>query len=209
MRKTASNLSLIIWVEDDNDIVRDKHNGESEKAVIPISISKSPQIVSVCPKSSFGVNDSYPLDMEIRDETNGKVVVYLDGKLVKEIPYNATIVENGLTIDRINTSCLLPNDLSRTEHKIDYYPIDEFGFEATPVWMKNCTFTYKSRPILKDLKLNRTKIDNDEPVSITGWVTDYDKDKVIYIMQRIADQSPIPIGNITSNGNSRVFIRIG
>ncbi|EAY03982.1 hypothetical protein TVAG_195750 [Trichomonas vaginalis G3] len=203
--KSYMNLPLIFWIEDDENPAEDFRNGESNNITKYINVTSVPKFSCDCfEERYFGKKDVIKLSGLLQDDTAGEIKFSIVGNdqrhyLDMSIPYNATHTKGKTPMD-FSPNISIPDGLQlNEEYTLIFYPVDEFGVEnPKPI---PCPFRYKSKPILKDLRLSTDKpVDNDEKVNISGNLIDYDNGKTIYIYQQIGLQEPVKLGSIESDG---------
>ncbi|EAY15283.1 hypothetical protein TVAG_394260 [Trichomonas vaginalis G3] len=202
-KETAKNLKLTTWIEDDEDPNIDpERNGESKPDIKYINISYPPKMTTLFqPSTSYHRGDEIYIEMTVTDDTSGKVKFFFNGKdMNQDLHYTAT-----KSTAKINTTLKLSNDIKMGTYKLLFYPVDEFDFEASDDYRKEVDIIIKNKPILSDVKLDKTKADNDETVNVFGKIEDFDEGKELYIFQRIVGYDPILLGNMTSNGKLQQF----
>ena len=155
------NLPLIFWIEDDENPAEDFRNGESNNITKYINVTSVPKFSCDCfEERYFGKKDVIKLSGLLQDDTAGEIKFSIVGNdqrhyLDMSIPYNATHTKGKTPMD-FSPNISIPDGLQlNEEYTLIFYPVDEFGVEnPKPI---PCPFRYKSKPILKDLRLSTDK----------------------------------------------------
>ncbi|KAI5512436.1 hypothetical protein TVAGG3_0749560 [Trichomonas vaginalis G3] len=195
---TNMNFPITFWFEDDNVPDRNTKNRESNKYVVYVNITRTPNMTSNCPSPrSFNSIDPLTVSMLINDDTNGHIKFFINSEDInQDYFYNTT---DG--VSRINPTITFPpgDKFKYGKYNLTYYPVDEFGVDPIEQSKKrDCPIEYRSKPILSNCSLSKTQADNDDIVYASGKIIDYDVGKTLYIFQQIQGQSPMIIGNLTT-----------
>ncbi|EAX86966.1 hypothetical protein TVAG_245580 [Trichomonas vaginalis G3] len=195
------NYPVSVWLADDYDQSRATRNGKTTVITVDINITKAPSMTSPCiPRIAYGKDDRIKISLEVIDDTNGMIEFKIDNEVIdQQLYYNTT---NGVA--KLSTEIDIPAKYKVFgNHSISYYPVDEFGLRPTTNdSITKCPFIYKNKPLLQKLKLNKTVADDDDPITVSGNLVDYDSGKKLFIYQKLGSYDPIVLGEIVSQGGS-------
>ncbi|EAY16092.1 hypothetical protein TVAG_278580 [Trichomonas vaginalis G3] len=201
---TIPKLPLVIWVEDDNNTIEDFKYGESSPITVYVNVTEAPKMIASCYPTTIGRDEEIMIATTVYDDTKGTIHFTLNEKDLTswDFEYEAS---NGVYNKTQNFTFTNPMEYGN-EYNLVFYPVDEYGvhpFNSSSV--KTCKLTYKNKPEIQNPQLTQLQADNDEIVNVTGTLMDYDRGKMLYIFQKIENQSPLKIGQINSTGSSQTF----